>query len=332
MSSMNWVSATFSWRAVVSLGLALLVAGCGAEDWTDAASDAVIFEVDGRQDFGAMSSHDQGLAAAVAIHVHSDGLSCAGGTCSLKTTPFTTEPNLPDRLCRDVRFRGQKLATRVECTAWLVAPDLLATAGHCYDGMEFTCETARYVFGFNAAANGRSEVTSFSSSDVYSCSSILTLAYEGSDATAKDYAVVKLDRTVVDRTPLIVRHGEPISDPAPLFVFGHPSGLPIKVSLDATLRDNSYVERFYFNGDVFGGNSGGPVLNLRTDVVEGITVTQPNPRFVSSSDAFGTCRAYRVCPDSGCSDRNIVDQLTGATRMNRVPDVPLHAALVTVVL
>jgi hypothetical protein len=332
MSFLNWVSATYSWRAVASLGLALLAAGCGADEPTDAASDSVIFGEDGRQDFGAMSNHDQTLAHAVAIHVHSDGLSCSGGTCALATTPFTTEPGLPDRLCQDVRFRGQELATMAQCTAWLVGPDLLATAGHCYDSIDFTCQTARYVFGFHAAANGGSEVTNFSASDVYSCSSIVTLAYNGTSSGSKDYAVVKLDRPVVDRTPLIVRYGEPISTLDPLFVFGHPSGLPVKVSLNATIKDASFVERFYFNGDIFGGNSGGPVLNLQTDVVEGITVTQPVPRFVASSDALGACRAYRLCPDAGCSDPNVVLRLTGATRMTRVPDVPLHAALVTVVL
>lgn len=332
MSSIIWVSATFSWRTVVSLALALLVAGCGADESTDAASDSVIFGVDGRQDFGAMSSHDRRFADAVAIHVHTNGLSCAGGTCSLGTTPFTTEPGTPTRLCQDVRFRGQKLATMAQCTAWLVAPDLLATAGHCYDNFDFTCQTARYVFGFNAAANGGSEVTSFSSSDVYSCSSIDTLAFNGTSSSSKDYALVKLDRPVVGRTPLIVRLGDPVGTLDPLFVFGHPSGLPVKVSLNATIMDNSFVERFYFNGDIFGGNSGGPVVNLRTDVVEGITVTQPVPRFVSSSDALGACRAYRVCPDSGCSDPNVSLRLTGGTRMTRVPDVPLHAALVTVVL
>lgn len=329
---MNWVSSTFAWRAVASLGLALLVAGCGADESLDAASDSVIFGVDGRQDYGAMASHDQRLADAVAIHVHANGLSCSGGTCSLATTPFTTEPGLPDRLCQDVRFRGQKLATMAQCTAWLIGPDLVATAGHCYDAITFTCQTARYVFGFHAAANGGSEVTNFSASDVYSCSSIVTLAFNGTSSSSKDYAVVKLDRAVVDRTPLIVRYGDPISTLDPLFVFGHPSGLPVKLSLNTTIKDNGFVERFYFNGDIFGGNSGGPVLNLRTDVVEGITVTQPVPRFAASSDALGACRAYRVCPDIGCSDPDVSLRLTGGTRMTRVPGVPLHAALVTVVL
>lgn len=74
------------------------------------------------------------------------------------------------------------------------------------------------------------------------------------------------------------------------------------------------------------------MLNIATGVVEGITVTQPPPRFVMSSDSMGACSRYRVCPDTGCSDSDLVFQLTGLMRTTLVPGVPVHAALVHAIL
>jgi hypothetical protein len=144
--------------------------------------------------------------------------------------------------------------------------------------------------------------------------------------------VVRLDRTVSGRTPFIMRYTGQIPESQDLAIYGHPGLLPIKLTRSAWVQRNEFDERFYANGDIFAGNSGGPVLNLTTNVVEGVTVTQPPPRFAMSSDALGACSRYRVCADTGCTSPDVVKQLTGAMRTTRVPGVPLHAALVHAVL
>ncbi len=321
----------FVLRFIVPAALST-AAGCGSGDAQEAATteEPVIFGADERQDYGAMAPVDQWTSRAVALHVLSSGLSCSGATCTLATQPFNTDPEFGMRLCNNVRFKGQLLASWGNCTAWLVAPDLVATAGHCIDTS--TCASARYVFGFNAAANGGSEVTSFPTSDVYSCAQVVSQVFNGTGPSSSDYALVRLDRAVRDRIPFVVHYTDQVTAAEQLSIFGHPSALPLKLTRNTQVRDTTSATRFYANGDIFGGNSGGPVIDLATGVAQGITVTQPPPRFVVSSDAQGTCTAYRTCPDTGCTDPSLVFRFTGVTRITLVPGIPVHAALVMAVL
>jgi hypothetical protein len=154
--------------------------------------------------------------------------------------------------------------------------------------------------------------------------------YDGDNPTNTDYALVKLDRVVAGKNPFIVRHsGEPSLN-LQLNMYGHPSALPKKIVRNAWIQDVSAAERFYANGDIFGGTSGGPAIDLATGVGEGIVVTQPPPRFALSSDAMGSCHVYRTCPDTGCTGSSVVFRLTGAMRVTEVPGIPLHSALVSV--
>jgi hypothetical protein len=321
-STRNWV------LPGLACAVSVWTAGCGGESSFDEPlgmeDEPLIFGADERLDFGAMSSQEQARSRAVAIHAFSSGVSCAGGTCTLANAPFNTSPE-GLRLCSGVRFRGQDYATSGNCSAWLVAPNLVATAGHCIDTS--TCSTSRYIFGFTAAADGTGEVTSFPQSDVYSCSSVVTRVYDGNNPTNSDYALVKLDRVVSGQTPFFVRYlGEPALN-LQLNMYGHPSALPKKITRNAWIQNATSAQRLYANGDIFGGNSGGPVIDLATGVGEGIVVTQPVPRFSLSSDAQGSCHVYRTCPDTGCTDPSLPMTLTGAMRITKVPGIPLHVAL-----
>jgi hypothetical protein len=334
MSTTSWTHRRAPERLLVPVfSLLAMTTGCGGEGTTDTGetTDPVIFGADERLDYGAMSASEQAQARSVALHVFSSGLSCSGSTCSLSTTPFTQRPeSFGGRLCEHVRFRGQLAADSGNCTAWLVASDMVATAGHCIDAS--LCSISRYVFGFTASASGSGEVTSFPTSDVYSCASVVTQFYvDGLDGpTDSDYALVRLDRHVPGRLPFFVRYDGKIPDGQQVVAFGHPSVLPLKLTRNMWTQDNTFSKRFYANGDIFGGNSGGPVLNLSTGIAEGIAVTQPPPRFAASSDSQGACWEYRVCADSGCVDPDVVRRLTGTMRIREVPSIPLHPALTAV--
>jgi len=91
------------------------------------------------------------------------------------------------------------------------------------------------------------------------------------------------------------RSGSPALDD-PLVMVGHPVVLPKKVDAGAVVKDpNGSVAFFMANTDSYGGNSGSPVCNRLTGVVEGILV-RGNADFTTS----GGCVRSRVCPDSGC--------------------------------
>jgi hypothetical protein len=166
------------------------------------------------------------------------------------------------KMCPGERFAKQAVLSN--CTGFLVAPDLLMTAGHCVES-DFQCKRFRWVFGHKKG------VKSFPSEDVYRCEKIVASELTGSVFSTRDYALIKLDRVVKERTPLPVRTRGYVDKDEPLAVIGHPSGLPMKIADNARVTSRR-INFFYSNLDTFSGNSGSPVINTRTGLVEGILI------------------------------------------------------------
>jgi hypothetical protein len=117
-----------------------------------------------------------------------------------------------------------------------------------------------------------------------------------------------------------------------LEVYGYPTGLPVKVSTNVWVQRDIGSKRFYANGDLFAGSSGGPALDVQTGVVQGFAATEPLPRFSEVSEGRGFCHIYRTCADSGCGGTVPNEDLSGFMRVTQVPAIPLHPALTPVVL
>jgi len=207
-------------------------------------------------------------------------------------------------LCSSEKFREQINPGR--CSGFLVGDDLLVTAGHCVQNQN-ECDRYSWVFGFE---NG---VTSVETKNVYKCSSIVSRALD--DDTNADYAVIKLERVVKDRKPLRFRSSGKVSNNSPIVVIGHPSGLPMKVAAGANVRTNSDDWFFVGNLDTFGGNSGSPVFNNTTGIVEGILVRGEND-YNWQTDAEGKyCRVVNRCKNDECRGEDV-------TRMTKVSGLP----------
>jgi len=161
-----------------------------------------------------------------------------------------------DNLCSGEPFADQP-APGV-CSAFLVASDVLATAGHCVpDG----CREYDFVFDF---VKGTS---SFDPNQVYECDRVLEIDRE------KDWALVKLDRATESRKPFKLREAEQPGVGTPLGILGYPRGIPLKIAEGASIVESLHSdEEAYFEAhfDAFGGNSGSPVVNIKTNELEGI--------------------------------------------------------------
>ena len=182
-------------------------------------------------------------------------------------------------LCPDVRFAPQLASA--SCSGFLIAPDLIATAGHCVSKKK-SCEEYKWVFDYhqqseafltyNSEETGEEEqlqVIVVRDSSVYNCKEIVKVK---DDILGNDYAVVRLDRPVADRLPLKIRREGKIADNTPLVIIGNPSGLPTKIADDAQVLSNRASRTFSTNLDAFPGNSGSAVFNAETGEVEGILV------------------------------------------------------------
>lgn len=193
-------------------------------------------------------------------------------------------------LCSEERFAEQYIAAR--CTGFLVAPNKIATAGHCASTVT-DCLSQKFVFGYGLHMQGEN-ITEVSKSEVYSCTRVIGAS---ADPSGLDYSIVELDRPVPNHQPLKLNLTGNIAAQTPLFVIGHPAGLPTKVAGGARVRTSDDIS-FLSDLDTYGGNSGSPVFNAETLEVEGILV---RGEWDYEYNADNTCKLSKVCPDGTCS-------------------------------
>jgi hypothetical protein len=190
-------------------------------------------------------------------------------------------------LCPNEPFLNQPSIAK--CTGFLVAPDIVATTGHCISDHS-VCLDAVFVFGF-AMINASTPVLTFDASDVYFCDGVIARL----QTADSDWALIRLDREVLNHAPLVTRRTGKIPDNQDLAVIGHTLGLPRKYADNAWVQENSSLGSFQANLDTFIGNSGSAVVNMDTYEVEGLLFAG-NPDFVSDGD----CDRSTQCPDTGC--------------------------------
>ena len=135
--------------------------------------------------------------------------------------------------------------------------------------------------------------TTFNNNELYRGIRIVgrQLGPEGSD-----WALVQLDRPVLNHPSVRIRRRGKISEKSAVHVIGHPSGLPKKYAGNAAVRENDERRYFKANLDTYGGNSGSPVFNSTTHEVEGILV-RGETDFVQLEG----CNVSNVCPENGCN-------------------------------
>jgi S1-C subfamily serine protease len=251
----------------------------------------VVYGVDNRKDLYQVTSASvrKAAAAVVALVKAGDLTANADGSFTLATESYQHAYDL----CGNEPFVSQPIGCF--CSGFLVAPDVIATAGHCVKS-QADLARIRFVFDFRMkdASTAR---TSFPAADVYEGRALIgrKLADDGTD-----WALVRLERRVTGRAPVAVRTSGKVAASQSLFVIGHPCGLPQKYAPGARVRDNAPGPFFVANLDTYGGNSGSPVFNAANRKVEGILVRGEND-FVTN----GTCYVSLVCPTTGCRGEDV---------------------------
>jgi len=204
--------------------------------------------------------------------------------------------------CSSERFANQ--VTAPSCTGFLIGEDVIATAGHCVSKSS-DCKNYKWVFDFQLA-NATDTSVVVPGNSVYGCKSIISSV--NSSSTKDDYAIIRLDRKVLDRSVLEYRLSGKVADGAPLVLIGHPKGLPMKIAGGAVVRSNTATKYFVTNVDSYGGNSGSPVFNATTGVVEGILVRGEADYTTTTSG----CYVSKVCSNTGCRGEDV-------TRITNLP-------------
>ncbi|MBN8597781.1 MAG: fibronectin type III domain-containing protein [Planctomycetes bacterium] len=179
------------------------------------------------------------------------------------------------------------------CSAFLIGPDHVATAGHCLDGADLT-EWA-FLFGYDQRDGNQDPELLVSADRVYFPVEKLWSALD----SQFDHGVVRIDRPVMDRRPLAVQDTGFVAGNAQLAIIGNPFVLPTKVANNGqVLRSLPEYENFETNLDHLPGNSGSLVMNAATGLIEGILVAGPAVDYwaVIPPDS---CFHEFVCPNNG---------------------------------
>jgi hypothetical protein len=255
------------------------------------ADERVIYGVDNRLDLYQVSDVRRlALADSTVALVSTNDVKDVNGVSYLNLEAYATSQGTP--LCPTERFYKQSLVAF--CSGFLVAPNVIATAGHCIHtdtGDMNDCSMTKIVFGFSIDNSNGVTPSSVPTSEVYSCKKIIR---REETPDAQDYAVIELDRNVVNHTPLKMRtSGDPLMTDQ-LMVIGHPAGLPTKVADGALIRSiqPSFIQASL---DTYEGNSGSAVFNTRTNEVEGILVRGERDYVLQNG-----CLVSNVCPQNGC--------------------------------
>ncbi len=200
-------------------------------------------------------------------------------------------------VCSSEKFATQP--TAASCSGFLVGEDTLITAGHCVIGIMPTiqqaCKNFVWTFDYEMNSAGDDPTASVPVTNIYSCKTVVDAKLDNFN----DYAVIKLDRKVVGRTPLKFRTSGQVANSANLVVIGHPSGLPTKIASGGKVLDNSPSTRFVTSLDTFQGNSGSAVFNAQTGMLEGILVQGKTDYRPSIKSNPNSCLVVNVCDAKG---------------------------------
>lgn len=277
----------------------LLLAGCAEtsnensriyENDKPEVQSNVIYGVDGRLDLYQVSDDRlKQLAKSTVALVSAEDLSnLPNGQMALKGESFQQRQDL----CESEKFKEQP--TTAFCSGSLVGPNLVMTAGHCIM-TDSDCESVRFVFDY--ALQGPSALPTVTPLDkVYKCKSIIKTV----KTSGADFALIELDRPVLDRPVLKIERSRAIAMNEEVLVIGHPVGLPTKVTTGGTVRANSHADFFVTNLDTYGGNSGSAVFNSKTGLIEGILV-----RGERDFTLNGNCYVSFQCKDDQCRGEDV---------------------------
>lgn len=275
--------------------------------WSWPAKAVPVYGVDDRKDIYEIADPEiLKLERGVAALFYDTDFETKNGSTVLIKTAF----NPMEKLAPSERFQDQP--QEAYCTGFLVASDLLMTAGHCLGKDEHgteaeNCKATRFVFDYAVLQKGMYP-EKIPAENIYFCARILDLRdppegrgiFHLKTFLTRDWALVKLDRPASGRQPLTLADRDAQREEA-VFTIGCGLGLPLKFADDAQVT--SFIrEMFTSNLDSFSGSSGSPVFSARTRQVIGIFAGGNDADLIKSKEGMKV-RTYSQKRSGGVSTR-----------------------------
>ncbi len=258
--------------------------------YANSTTSKVIYGNDNRADVYLSTRDDyKELAESTVAMIPTGYMTENGANFKLKTQVF----GLDRGLCQDEKFYSQPTVSK--CSGFLVGEDLVVTAAHCINAS--SCPLNAFAFGFKMKSANEAP-KELPIDEVYKCKEIVKIQL----TNMQDFALVRLERPVRGHKALALSE-QPAQFNDEVFVIGHPSGLPAKISDNAKVRklENGF---FVANLDTFGGNSGSAVFDAKTNKVAGILVRGETDYEMDNSRK---CQKSKKCAPDSCRGEDITN-------------------------
>lgn len=163
------------------------------------------------------------------------------------------------------------------CSGFLIAPDVLVTAGHCRDYSQSDCSDDVWLFRHYSSPPEKQIL--LKKENLYRCQKVLDFKHD----QMADYAVIQLDRPVFQAHTLKIDPRDQVEIHDPVAILGYPLGLPFTYTPGGRVltKNEMFLQA---DLDAFKNNSGSAVVNLRTGYVEGILTNSMKGQSMNSLD------------------------------------------------
>ncbi len=217
--------------------------------------DGVIYNGDSRVESSNLKKSKIDRSMQTAILIDNSKIAASSKQFSVRSRPLgELYP-----LCPDARFQDQPAVGF--CTAVLVSPKLLLTAGHCFRTLP-DCSEVSAIFDWSLEKS-KKEILPIS--EKFQCKRILTQRTDS--IKGLDYALIELDRPVDKADPVQIADSTDFAEGELFFSFSYPQGIPLKVDKAVLLKNESFENTMKFAVDTFEGSSGSPLFNSYGELV-----------------------------------------------------------------
>jgi hypothetical protein len=275
---------------------------------------------------GLAPTTSERLAATEILLVHTSDLTSnpQTGGYNLAVHPWEAwnggTPDLEDPdnwpFCHDDDpFYGQPTPGR-GCSGFLVAPDLVVTAGHCIAGQPpesqppYDCSHRYVVFDYAFTSDtdplGQEWMggpVALSGDQVVQCDTVLVDTHIISPPPdplevfveppmgSGDWALLRLAEAVDDRLPVPIERFAQTAVDDPILVLGHPARIPVKAEFAQVTGQTtgSFLH-------ALGGSSGSPIFNLDTGKIAGVLTSSGVDGWANVDDANQCVDLCFECP------------------------------------